>query len=176
MDSRWTQLAARSHISGAIDFSRAITAPSWDVKEAVIFRSIENELLAKMNEMLYMEHIILEGSAGGDAFNDETEGAQSKYNACGRLAMPWLQWAPIKTAEQAMREAQKRRQDPNHMAVLERMQQELDAEAKKLSDAVKAEVELRDRAVEHAKKLKQQPRRRKRHGGLSRRAKKSKRR
>jgi len=146
------------------------------VKEAVVFRTIENELLVKMHEMLYMEHIVLAGSATGDSFREETEGAQTKFNTCGRLAMPWLQWAPMKTAAQAYREAQERRKDPQHMAMLQKMQAELDAEAKRIEDAVKMEMELRKQATEHAHTMKQKSKRRSRHAGLPRRTKKAKRR
>lgn len=163
-------------MNGAIDFSKATNSPMWGVKEAIVFRSIENDLLAKMNELLYTEHVVLAGSSVIDAFREETEGAQAKFNTCGRLLMPWLQWAPMKTAAQAYREAQERRKDPEHMKKLRKMQAELDAEATRLSEAVKAEVELRKQATEHAHKLKEQPRRRRRHGGVSRRAAKSKRR
>lgn len=163
-------------MSGTIDYSRTPTAPSWDLKEFVFFRAIENDLLERANEMLYMEHVTLAAPATGDAFRDEIEGAQSKFNTCGRLLMPWLQWAPMKTAAQAYREAQERRKDPDHKAMLQKLQADLDNQAKELSDAVKAEVEVRKQAVEHAHKFKLTNRRRRRHGGVPRTTAKTKRR
>lgn len=163
-------------MSGTIDYSRTPTSSTWDLKEAVFFRTIETDLLERVNELLYLEHVTLAAPATGDTFRDEIEGAQSKFNTCGRLLMPWLQWAPMKTAAQAYREAQERRVDPEHRAKLQQMQAELDGKAKELTEAVKAEVELRKRAVEHAKTFKLTERRRRRHGGVSRRTAKTARR
>lgn len=129
-------------------------------------------MLAQMHQMLHFEHITMAAGADVDAFKDEVDGASARYNNCGRLWLPWLKWAAEKTPVQAYREAMERRKDPEHLAKLHKMQKDLDAEAKKIAEAVATELELRKAAVEHKEKLKTQERqRRRRYGRVSRRGK-----
>ena len=121
-----------------------------------------------MHGMLHTEHVVIAGGATTpEIFRDEVEGAATRYNSYGRLTMPWLRWAAQKTAEQAYRESLERRKDPTHMETLKKLQSDLDAEAKRISDAVAQEVEIRKAATAHSKDL--QGKMRKRHGRISRR-------
>lgn len=134
----------------------------------MIFDVLERDLLAQMHGMLHTEHVVIAGGATTpEAFRDELEGAATRYNNCGELRLPWMRWAAQKTAEQAYREAMARRKDPTHVETLKKLQGELDSEAKRISDAVSQEVEIRKAATVHAKDL--QKKMRKRHGRLSRR-------
>ena len=119
-----------------------------------------------MHGMLYTEHVAIAGGATTpEAVRDELEGAAARYNSCGELRLPWMRWAARKTAEQAYRESLERRKDPMHMKMLKDLQSELDSEAKRISDAVAQEVEIRKAATDHAKSL--QDKMRKRHGRIS---------
>ena len=121
---------------------------------------MEDSLLADMHAMLHAEHVALACAVAPEHFQSEVDDAKARYNNCGQLRLPWLRWRQAKTAAQAYREALERRKDPEHAAMLKRMQAELDARAKEVSDAVKAEVELAQASREHRKKLKSQRRRR----------------
>jgi hypothetical protein len=131
-------------------------------------------MLAQMHQLLHFEHITMAGGADVDSFRDEMDGARARYNNCGRLWLPWLKWAAQKTAVQAYREALERRKDPEHLAKLKKMQDELDGEARRISDAVAEEMEVRKAAVEHKRQLKNKDRQRRKHyGRVSRRRPKS---
>ena len=135
---------------------------------------LEGDLLAQMHRMLHSEHIVLAASSDADSFRDEVDGARSRYNNCGRLLLPWQKWAAEKTAVQAYRESVERRKDPEHLAKLNKLQSELDAETKRIAGAVSDELQLRKDAAEHTKKLKDNAKhRRRRHVRVSRRRPKS---
>lgn len=145
--------------------------PNWRLKEALVFDALEARLMAETHKMLHMEHVIMASTASEEGFRDESDSIKARYSSYGRLTMPWLRWAPQKTAVQAYNEAQERRKDPAHMAKLLSMQDELDTTAKKISDAVAQELEIRQQAVEHSKDLKRrekQAARRRRHVRLPR--------
>lgn len=127
-----------------------------------MFDVLESELLSRMHEMLHTEHIVLAGDVDPDSFRDEVDGARARYNSCGRLLVPWEKWAPPKTPVEAYREAQERRKDPEHLARLNQMQADLDAEGKRLAAAVELEKQIRKEAAEHDAKSKLRARQRRR--------------
>ena len=169
MASRWARLAVKAHTEGAIRYDKDCGPRGWNLKEACIFDVLESEVLSKMHEMLHTEHVVLAGVVDPDSFRDEVDGARARYNSCGRLLVPWEKWAPPKTAVQAYNEAQERRKDPTHLARLKELQADLDAEGKRMADAVELEKQIRKEAAEHDAKSKLRARqRRRRHDRVSR--------
>jgi len=155
-----------------VDYRELPRLGTWELKEKLVFDVMEDMLLADMHAMLHTEHAAMAGAVAPDHFQSEVDGARARYNTCGQLRMPWLKWRQMKTAAQAYQEALERRKDPEHLAMLRKLQTELDSRAKEVSDAVKTEVELAQAAREHRKRLKTQRRRvvrTKARGGLSRR-------
>jgi len=102
--------------------------------------------------MLYMEHLATLPALTDMAFDSERDLARSEYRKSGELRVPWLQWAPTKTAADLWHASQERRKDPEHMKGLRRLQQELDDDADRIATAVSTELELRQRAQERSKR------------------------
>jgi len=109
--------------------------------------------------MLYMEHLAALPALTDTAFESERDLARSEYRRSGELRVPWLQWAPTRTAADLWRASRERRKDPEHMRRLHELQTELDDEANRIADAVKEELELRQRAQEFRQREMEEARR-----------------
>jgi len=105
-------------------------------------------LLSQLRQMIYEEHLATMNALTENAFDEERSHARSEYRRFGELTLPWLQWAPTRTATDRWNASQERRKDPKHMAQLRILQRDLDEEANKLAEAVKEEMELRKAAQE----------------------------
>lgn len=102
-----------------------------------------------MHELLYRENVAFASTSYGQAFEDENSRARSEYGKFGRLYVPWLKWGADRTLADVIREYQERHKDPAYKAKLREWQAELDDEAKKVKDAVEAEMALRREAQEY---------------------------
>jgi hypothetical protein len=116
-------------------------------------------MLSDLHQMIYQEHLATMTALTDTQFNDERDTARSVYSQYGRLRLPWLRWAPKKTIVDSWNESRERRKDPEYMANLWRMQNELDAEAAEIAARVKAEVEMQRRAREFHEQERERARR-----------------
>lgn len=152
MGGRWAGLAIRAHLAGVIDYCESPRIGTWDLKEKLIFDVLEDGLLSDMHAMLHEEHVTLAGAVAPESFQSELDSAKARYNSCGQLRLPWLRWRRSKTAVDAYSEAMERRKDPEHRAMLRKMQNELDAETERIAKAVESELTLaKDVRVHRAK-------------------------
>ncbi len=152
MGSRWVGLAVRAHLRGAIDY-RVEPRLDWGFQERIVFDTIERELLADLEKLIFSQHVAIASTSYGGAFTEEIDHARSAFTKRGRLTLPWLQWGPEKTLADLWEERNKRHQDPVYKAAIRELQEDLDGEAKKIAAAVEEELQLRKRAVEHRHKM-----------------------
>ena len=117
--------------------------------EGLVFPELERELLAKLDELIYQEHLATMTALRENEFNEERQTARRVYNRCGRRLAPWLQWRPDKTIVDLWQEARKRHEDPKYKAQIRKLQDDLDADAKKITVAVEEELKLRKAAEAH---------------------------
>ncbi|HSN70702.1 MAG TPA: hypothetical protein VLT59_04300 [Steroidobacteraceae bacterium] len=113
---------------------------------------IEQEIVAKLHELAYAQHISIAAGLEEDAFEKEIESAHERYHQVAGAVAPWLQLKPQKTAAELWADLQERRKDPAHMAWVKQEQQLLDDRAAKYKAAVAAELQLMQDAREFEKK------------------------
>ena len=114
-----------------------------------MFPELERELLAKLDELVYQEHLATMTALTENEFNEERQVARRVYNRCGRRLAPWLQWRPEKTIVDLWDAAQTRHKDPAYKEQIRKLQADLDADAKKITVAVEEELKLRKAAEAH---------------------------
>ena len=113
---------------------------------------IEQEIVAKLHELAYGQHIsVASGMEEGD-FEQEIESAHARYHQVAGAMAPWLQIRPERTPAELWADLQERRQDPAHMAWVAREQKLLDDRAAKYKAAVEAELQLMKDAKEWEQK------------------------
>jgi hypothetical protein len=114
--------------------------------ERVMFNRLERELIADLHRMIFEEHLAVLPALTDNAFDDERGFAHSEYRHVGQQLVPWLRWAPQKTVADLWNDSRERRKNPEYMRRLQEMQKDLDDDANRIADAVKEELELRQRA------------------------------
>jgi len=119
----------------------------------LVFDALERELMAELERLIFQQHVAIASTSYGTPFTDEIDGARSAFSKHGRLTLPWLKWGPEKTLADLWEERCKRHKDPRYRMAIKQLQDELDADAKKIAVAVEEELQLRMRAVEHRRKL-----------------------
>jgi hypothetical protein len=103
---------------------------------------IEQEIVAKLHELAYGQHIAVAAAREEDAFEQEIEKAHERYHQAAGAMAPWLQVRAERTVAEVWADLQERRKDPAHMAWVAREQKLLDDRAKKYKEAVAQELQI----------------------------------
>jgi len=119
------------------------------LKEELVFADLERDMLAKLHELVYYEHLATMSALVEEDFRKERDSARSRHVQRGQLVVPWLRWLPERTVADLVRASQERRNDPVYMAQLQQLQAELDADAQRIQEAVDAELRLRQHISAH---------------------------
>jgi len=114
--------------------------------ERLVFQGLEQELLAKLDELIYQEHLATMTALVENEFNEERQTARRVYNRYGRRLAPWLKWGPDKTITDLWQEAEKRHANPEYKKQIRKLQADLDADSKEIAAAVEEELRLREAA------------------------------
>jgi hypothetical protein len=152
LGGRWVGLAVRAHLRGAIDY-RVEPRLGWGFQEQLVFGTLEKELLAELERLIFQQHVAIASTSYGAPFTEELDHARSAFTKHGRLTLPWLQWGPEKTLADLWEERCARHKDPAYRAAIQQLQTDLDTDAQKIARAVEEELQLRQQAAEHLQKL-----------------------
>jgi hypothetical protein len=117
------------------------------LKEELVFADLERDMVSKLHELVYYEHLSTMSALVDDDFRQERDSARSRHVQRGQLLTPWLRWTPERTVADLVRDSQLRRSDPVYMQQLRQLQDELDSDAQRIKDAVEKELQLRQKAV-----------------------------
>ena len=103
---------------------------------------IEQEIVAKLQELAYAQHVSVASGLEEAQFEQEIENAHARYHKVAGALAPWLQVKPEQTPAEAWAALQERRKDPAHMAWVAKEQKLLDDRAKKYKEAVELEIKM----------------------------------
>jgi hypothetical protein len=140
----------------------------WAYREEIVFRDIEDELVARMNELVHSWHASLAAPSGWEDDDKRVEyhrvEAAKTHNDIGKLLLPWYKrWQrEDKSLVDLWREFKEREKDPQYAEFLRQERQRL----REMSRSAESEAQ----ALESLHEARQAERKRQEERGRKRRA------
>jgi hypothetical protein len=173
LESRWGRLSVHAHRTGALDYGQYRRYDAyWAYREELIFRDIEDEFVARMNELVHLWHASLAAPSGWEEDDKRTEyhrrEASKTHNDIGKLLLPWYKrWQrEEKSLIEMWREFKEREKDPQYAEFLRKERQRLREMSREAASETKALAGLTD--ARQAERERQEQLRRKRRARLRR--------
>ena len=175
METRGAKLTVYASRTGALDYSQYRRySRYWQIKEDLVLRDIEDEFVARLDELAHQFHCSLAQPNGMEGDEDRAafhvQGARNAFNDVGKLLLPWYkQWEEEgQTLAKMWKEFKLKEQDPVYAAYLEKQRKKLRDSSEALKNNAKTLEALKTRLREISKQ-KSLTRKRGQHAGLSRR-------